>query len=226
METQDTPDNNSKTPKRGILFLIAIFIGLLFGAILTLLIVDIVDTRHSSQVHILPLDTTANKKSSDTVVQYVIHKYEADRYHDNTLLRSDSLSSDTSYAIDETEDLTMDYDEPYLSDDYKTPENMVSERMLDKISVKITYLDQNKAEYTPSDHSASHLQLQVWESKIKNRLSYQFDNYTLKTKGLTPEHCKIIHFKGNFYLVNNHKVYPIHHNSDFERLVETHDVNF
>lgn len=226
METQNTSDSNPKAPKRGTIFLIAILIGLLFGVVATLLILNIVGPRHTSSVHVIPMDTTALKSKTDTVVQYVIHKYEPGDYQGGANQKSDTISSDsTTYAYDETEDLTMDYDEMYLPNDY-SGENVTAEKLLEKLSLKVVFLDQNKVECAAPEHSSNQIILQVWESLIKNKLTYHYYGNLLKVKGLKPEHTKIVHYKNNYYLVNNHHVYPIHHNSQFERLVETHEVVF
>lgn len=225
METQYTPDGNPKVPKRGTIFLIAILIGLLLGAVITLLVLDLIGSRHTSDVHIIPMDTTASKAKSDTVVQYVIHKYEVDNYQGKSIHSPDSISSDSTYAYDETEDLTMDYDEMYMPTDH-SDESVTAEKLLEKLTVKVIFLDQNKMECAAPEHSSSQIQLQFWESLIKNKLTYHFYGNMLKIKGLKPEHGKVLHFKNNYYLVINHHVYPIHHNSQFERLVETREVSF
>lgn len=225
METQNTPDSNSKAPKRGSIFLIAILMGLLLGVLITLLVMNLIGPRQTSDIHIIPMDTTATKAKTDTVVQYVIHKYEADAFPGKSIQNPDSISSDSTYAYDETEDLTMDYEEMYLSED-RPEESVAAEELLEKISVKVVFLDPNKVECAAPANAISPIQIQIWESLIKNKLTYHFYGNILKVKGLKPEHCKVVHFKNNYYLVNNHHVYPIRQNSQFERLLETHELSF
>lgn len=219
------PDGNSQTPKRGTVFLIAILIGLLIGATITLLVVNLIGPRHVSDIHIIPMDTAATKAKSDTVVQYVIHKYETEDYQGKITQPRDTIYPDSTYAYDESEDLTMDYDEMYMPADY-SGDNVVAEKLLEKLSLKVLFLDPNKTECAAPEHLPSQIQIQFWESLIKNKLTYHFYGNMLKLKGIKPEHCKVVHFKNNYYLVNNHHIYSIHHNSQFERLVETHDVTF
>lgn len=225
MEERNIPDSNSKLPKRGTLFLIAILIGLLFGTVITLLVLNVVGLRHHDTIQVIPMDTSTAKNASDTIVKYVIHKYESDSYRDRDFSKSDSLLADSVYGFDETEDLTLDDKDVYLIDEY-ADNNVVEEKLIEKLSAKVVCLDANKVECTCAENVPTQLQLQVWESHIKNKLTYHFYGNLLKVKGLKPEHCKVVYFKNNYYLVNNHHVYPIHHNSQFERLVETHEVGF
>jgi len=57
-------------------------------------------------------------------------------------------------------------------------------------------------------------------------MSYWFTDNTLNLRGINKESLKIYHFKDSFYLVVNHKVYPFHHNKQFEKMAETKDVKF
>ena len=94
MESQDSHDKPSKTPNKGTVFIIASLIGLLFGAIITLLVLDVTGFHHPTIVNMIPPDTTATR-GNDTVVKYVIHKYEpttADELANHSL---DSLSGDS-----------------------------------------------------------------------------------------------------------------------------------
>lgn len=226
MEAQNSSDEKSKAPKRGTLFLIAILLGLLFGTVITLLVMNLVGRPQHTVVHVLPSDSTATGSASDTIVKYVIHKYEAEELDKAFEYASDSLASDSVYAYDESEDLTMDDIDPYVADDPMSPGTVLEEKMISKQSVKVVYYDNNKSECDAPEHAHTNIQIQVWQTPVKNKVSYQFNGSTLKLKGLTAEHCKICHFKNNFFLVNNHHVYQLRQNSQFERLIETHEVVF
>lgn len=226
MEAQNSSDEKSKAPKRGTLFLIAILLGLLFGTVITLLVMNLVGRPQHTVVHVLPSDSTATSAASDTVVKYVIHKYENAELQDALDQASDSLASDSVYAYDESEDLTMDDIDPYMAENSSSNGSVIEEKMISKQSAKVTYYDNNKTECAVPEHAHSSIQVQIWQTPIKNKVTYQFNGSTLKVKGMNLEHYKICHFKNNFYLVSNHHVYPLHTNSQFERLIETHEVVF
>ena len=76
MDTQDSNEKSAKTIGKGTLFLIATIIGLLLGAVVTMLVIDLTGYHHPTVVNVIPSDTLASKHGSDTVVKYVIHKYE------------------------------------------------------------------------------------------------------------------------------------------------------
>lgn len=224
MEEDKKLDNAPKDPKRGTIFLLAIIIGLLLGVVLTLLLVDIFGKKHATIVHFPTSDTTATPSSSsskDTIVKFVIHKYEKDRLEESTTLQ-DTLTSDSTFTYEDSEDLIIDNIEDYNADEEHG--KVLVSKMLNKFFVSVIYLNKDRVE--DSEHPESKIQVQIWETPIKNKLSYQFDGEKLKIKGLVFDHVNIYFYKNRFYLVNKHHVYLLHQNTQYEPLVETHDLVF
>ncbi len=220
MEEENRSEGKSKDPKRGTVFLIAIVIGLLFGVLATLLVVDIVGKRQPIEVTVVPPDSTATKSSKDTIVKYVIHKHEYEEM-EKRYMAGDTLPADSSYLYDESEDLTLDDIE---IDDEASNTEVTEAKLMNKYSVKVVYLDDDKtpAAEQPSDD----LHVQIWETPIKNKFVYQFQDDTLKLKGVILDQIKVYHYRNNFYLVTKNHVYLLHQNNQYERLVETHEVVF
>ena len=54
-------------------------------------------------------------------------------------------------------------------------------------------------------------------------MEYQFEGNVIKVKGLMIDNLKLLRYKNELFLVSQKRIYPIHPNKQFEKLVETHD---
>lgn len=223
MEAQDNSKKAPKTPSKGTWFFIAVLIGLLLGALVTLLVIDITGYHHPTVVNMIrPEDV--GPSNSDTVVKYVIHKYESPARVAFDRQDLDTLASDSLTVMDETEDLTMDYEELYMAGESDEQEAVAAEKMLAKANVKVVYLDANKQPVATPDQKPATLQVQQWATPIRNKVSYQLSGNVLKIKGLNLDNIKIYSYKNGYLLQSGGRVYAIRPNTQFERLVETQDV--
>ena len=226
MDTQDSNEKSAKTIGKGTLFLIATIIGLLLGAVVTMLVIDLTGYHHPTVVNVIPSDTLASKHGSDTVVKYVIHKYE-DREIQNLAAQDlDSIPADSLLDDLATEDLTMEYDELYMSDLQESGKSVMEDRMLSKVSSRVIYLDQNKQEIAVPEQKPSFVQIQQWTTPIKNKMSYNFSGNVLKIKGLSLDDVKLYNIRNQWLIVSNGRVYPIHPNNQFDKLVESAEYDF
>lgn len=223
MEAQDNSKKAPKTPSKGTWFFIAVLIGLLLGALVTLLVIDITGYHHPTVVNMIrPEDV--GPSSSDTVVKYVIHKYESPARVAFDRQDLDTLASDSLTVMDETEDLTMDYEELYMAGDQEEQDAVAADRMLAKSNVKILYLDANKQLVATPEQKPATLQVQQWTTPIRNKITYQLSGNILKIKGLNPDNIKIYSYKNGYLLQSGGRVYSIHPNTQFERLAESSDM--
>ncbi|MBR6132570.1 MAG: hypothetical protein IKQ20_12020 [Bacteroidales bacterium] len=223
MEAQDNSKKNPKTPSKGTWFFIAVLIGLLLGALVTLLVIDITGYHHPTVVNMIrPEDV--GPSNSDTVVKYVIHKYESPARVAFDRQDLDTLASDSLTVMDETEDLTMDYEELYMAGDQEEQDAVAADRMLAKSNVKILYLDANKQLVATPEQKPATLQVQQWTTPIRNKITYQLSGNILKIKGLNPDNIKIYSYKNGYLLQSGGRVYSIHPNTQFERLAESSDM--
>jgi len=223
METQDNNGKSSKTPSKGTLFVVAALIGLLLGTVVTLLVIDITGYHHPTVVNMIPTEKADTPSSSDTVVKYIIHKYEPQDHNQIDSQDLDSIPTDSLAGIEETEDLTMDYDELYLAEEQEQHNEVVADKMLSKLNVKVVYLDANNQPVPTPEQKPATLQVQQWTTPIRNKMSYQFSGNILKLKGINPETIKIYGVKNKYLLQSGSRVYAIHPNTQFESLVESHD---
>lgn len=219
MDEKNTPELTKVKTNRKPLFIIGLVFGILLGVVLTMLMVNWFHYRLPKNVQVNN-EPPRRDTSSDTVVQYVIHKYEREPGMDQMVWSGDSSSVDSLYLEDESEDLMMDEEE--LEEVEKMEQQVQHDQLLWKKSVWV--VSWNEEERT--GESVMALQVQGWDTPIKNKMSYQFSDNVLKLKGINKESLKIYLFKNSYYLVVNHKVYPIRHNKQYEKLVETKDVTF
>ncbi len=210
--------------KRRVLFAIGILIGLLLGSIVTMLLVDWLDYKRPTVVKVL--DPSPAEGTKDTVVNYVIHKYEVQNEIEEES-PADSLLQDSIMIEEDNSDLMLDEDViRELQAEETDPQNVLEEKMLKKGLVKVIYLDENKHVITAPAQAAAQWQVQQWTTPIKNKIAYQLSNNTLKVKGLDIENISIAAYDNHFYLLSGSRVYNIKPNKQFERLVETSEIKF
>ncbi len=218
----DTPDNTStpaKTPRKNLLFLVGTLVGILLGALLTMFLVDWLDYRRPTEVHVV---STPAASASDTVVKYVIHRHENVESAMDIASTGDSIAIDTAFE-DATEDLYLD-DELEVAT--QNPTGLVSsDEMLAKQQVRVQYLDNNKKEIPVPEDGVFSIQVQQWNTPVRNKYTYQFSGAILKIKGMSIQNIRLIHFKGQLYLVRGSQTFAITPNTHFERLTETRDTN-
>ena len=222
MSQEDFSEKKPDNRRRRLLFVIGGLIGLLLGAMLTMLMVDWLDYKHPTVVKVFEPSTS---QKTDTVVNYVIHKYQSEESGKSGALATDTLAMDTS-MVDELDYQDFMLDEEDMQEEEAARQNVVGERMLQKVMQKVVYLSHNKQEIPVPSNGIAQMQIQQWETPIKNRLSYQFSNNTLKLKGLNVETVKVVNYDDNFYLLVGKRVYAIKQNRQYEKLVEVYDLTF
>lgn len=222
-------DNNAtigpNNSKRKMLFIIGLLIGLLLGGLLAMLLVDWLDYKRPTVVKVL--ERTAPSGTKDTVVNYVVHKYESQDEMQPQTQDSDTLMLDSTDLDEDYQDFMLDEDdirEWRVADD--NPQNVMEDKLLKKSVLKIVYLDENKRVITNPTNASAQCQVQQWSTPIKNRLSYQFSNNVLKVKGLDVDNIKIIHYDNRYYLQSGNHVYLINPNKQFDKMLEVVDVSF
>lgn len=225
MSQEEISTNKPDNRRRRLLFALGGVIGLLLGAVLTMLVVDWLDYKHPTVVKVME---PASEGKSDTVVNYVIHKYQSENVAETASQAADTLGMDSA-MVDE-----LDYQDFMLDDDdlrelketEEARQNVVGERMLKKLTQKVVYLNHNKQEIPTPNNGIAQMQIQQWETPIKNRLSYQFSGNTIKLKGLSADNVKVVCYDDNFYLVAGKRVFVLKPNRQYEKLVEVSDITF
>ena len=223
-EENNTVDNSNKR-NRTVLFAIGLLVGLLFGGCLTILLVDWLDYERPTVVKVL--DRSENAGTKDTVVNYVIHKYETHGDLETENLTADSLMLDSTIVEEDNSDfMVVEDDVDDWQNEESAPQNVVEEKMIKKSVVKVVYLDENKHVAAAPANAPAQWQVQQWSTPIKNKLTYQFSNNVLKVKGLEIDDLRIVNFNNQNYIVAGNRTYIIKSNKQFDRMTEVTDVNF
>lgn len=201
--------------------MIAIIIGVLLGVGITVLLLDVMRLRKPIVVKVENDDKSDSKGSKDTIVKYVVHRYEnRSMLYDDQLQPIDSLSQDTLYAEGYSEDLTME-DAAFSTEDG----TVVGTHVLSEMTCKVIALDNEKKELSAAEHGTL-IHVLFLDTPIKNKNSYLFNAGTLKIKGLPVGAVKFYLYKNTVYMVHNRHTYPLTPNSQFEKLVEDRDITF
>ena len=224
MDTPETTQNATPNgPKRKVLFLLGIVFGLLLGAALMLLVVNWLDYRRPREVEILR--AAAPEGGKDTIVNLVIHRHVNPKNQIEIIDSSDSTSLDSLLEEDATQDLYMD-ETVALMDGDNDENDVYTPKMLENYTQKVMFLDNNKKEMPALENLPAHIQIQIWNTLVKNRIMYQFSGDVLKLKGVQSQNLKVVYWKNSHYLINGKHVYEISANNHFENLMETRDVVF
>lgn len=190
-----------------------------------MLLMDLLDYEHPTVVKVL--ERSAPSGAKDTVVNYVIHKYESQDGTSEQALDADSLMSDSSALNEDYQDFMLDEEDLR---DLKTadnnPQSVMEDKLLKKSVLKITYLDDNKHVVPAPSNAPAQCQLQQWSTPIRNRLSYQFSNNVLKVKGLDIDNVRLVHYDNHYYMLAGNHVYLVNPNKQYDKMVESVDVNF
>ena len=213
-----------RRPKRKVLFVVGILLGLLFGALVTLLLVDWFNYKAPTVVKVLE---RTPQNDPDTVVRYVIKNKSTQEESVTDDFMPDSLTVDSAFMADDSQDLILEEDDLDDWQDGSAPQqDVMTDKMMRKISSKVVYFDNNKREQAPPANATTQIQVQQWSTPIKNRLSYNFSGNVLKIKGMDVDNLKVVNYKNNFYAVAGKHVYLLKPNDHFDRMNEVVDVSF
>lgn len=222
-------DNNTtirpNNRKRKVLFAIGLLVGLLLGGLLAMLLMDWLDYKRPTVVKVLERSTPSGAK--DTVVNYVIHKYEAQDGVNQEMLASDTLMADSANVDEDYQDFMLDEGDmqDWQAADINT-QNVMEDKLLKKSMLKVVYVDENKHVIPSPSNTPAQYQVQQWSTPIKNKLSYQFSNNVLKVKGLDIDNVKIVHYDNHNYLLSGNHVYMLVPNKQFDRMLDVPDLSF
>ncbi|MCR4964564.1 MAG: hypothetical protein K6A41_02795 [Bacteroidales bacterium] len=207
-------NESGKRSRRGLFGLLFLLVGLLIGAFAMLLIFNVRGLhRRPTEVRVIERDTASVR---DTVV--IIHEFKNPSRIEQSV--DTIMPVDSALLEEESQDFLLEY--PDDLDEGMDDNPVPSEVMLDKMTPKIVVWDENKKE-VPSAEKSENFQIQLWSTPFKNRIEYHFEGNIIKVKGLMIDNLKVLHYQNEFFLVSQKRIYPIHQNKQFERLVETHE---
>ena len=207
------PDNQIKKERRWLYFAIGLIVGFLISAAAFVVFAMIQSQSKSFTKTIEHIYSRENSK--DTVIKYVnvVRKEPALSAFEEASQTQDSVD------MDELQETYDEVDFSYAEESQASAEDVVME---DKIlAQKVLRVHFKNAEFkdAPAEEGAvSTMEVQQWNTPIKNRISYRFSGNMLQIKGLDIEKMEIIHFDQQYYLSHHGNYYLLENNNNFEKL--------
>lgn len=208
-------ENQTYREKKWLFFAIGLIAGFIICAafsVISEMVRDKSKTFTQTIRHIYQPEHTA-----DTVVKFVyVDEKKSKTKSSETVQNLDTLSSD---------DQQVDYDEAdfFLADDGENPEDdyvVVTEKVLATKSLKIQYKDADFQDIKVPEGEIASINVQQWDTPIKNHISYQFNHNLLKIKGLSIDKISVVGYDHHFYLYYANSYYILAENADFDRLIK------
>ena len=204
-------ENQIKKERRWLYFAIGLIVGFLISAVAFVVFAMIQSQSKSITKTIEHIYSRENTK--DTVVKYV----NVVRKESLASLADESARQDSVDIVEQPES----YDEVDFSyaDEMGTTEDVV---MVDKIiaqkKLQVKFKSAEFKDITAEEGALTELEVQQWNTPIKNRISYRFTGNMLQIKGMDIEKMEIIHFEQRYYISHHGNYYLLENNNNFEKL--------
>ena len=206
-------DNQIKKEKKWLYFAIGLIVGFLISAVAFVVFAMIQSQSKSFTKTIEHIYSRENTR--DTVVKYVKVRDE-----------SETISSDQLVEEQDTagiDAMPADYDEvdfSYAEENKPTEEDVVVEdKILAQKTVKVRFKNAELKDIpAPEDAIVSSVEVQQWNTPIKNRITYRFTGNMLQVKGLDINKMEIIHYDQHYYLSYHGNYFLLENNNTFEKL--------
>lgn len=157
-------------------------------------------------------------KQSQRTAELITTKNETLNLQNDSLIVADSSAIDDENSLEESE--FMEEESEFSVDDNQPQEAVIiDENMIAKRRVKVHQI--TSAQDTLHPKMAEHLEVEQWETAIKNKHTYHFSGNTVRIKGLDISRVSIHAKGGQYYLEWDKNVYHIRPNSHYENLITT-----
>ena len=205
-------ENQIKKEKKWLYFAIGLIVGFLISAVAFVVFAMIQSQSKSFTKTIEHIYSRENYK--DTVVKYVnVARKESETSQTNQLAESQD-----TLAIDE---MPADYDEvdfSYAEETGATEDVVVVDKIIAQKKLQVKFKNAEFKDVAATDGVLTELEVQQWNTPIKNRITYRFTGNMLQVKGLDVEKMEIIHYDQHYYLGHHGNYYLLENNNTFEKL--------
>ena len=205
-------ENQIKKEKKWLYFAIGLIVGFLISAVAFVVFAMIQSQSKSFTKTIEHIYSRENYK--DTVVKYV----NVARKESETLQTNQLVESQDSVAVDE---MPADYDEvdfSYAEEMGATEDVVVVDKIIAQKKLQVKFKNAEFKDVAATDGVLTELEVQQWNTPIKNRITYRFTGNMLQVKGLDVEKMEIIHYDQHYYLCHHGNYYLLENNNTFEKL--------
>ena len=205
-------ENQIKKEKKWLYFAIGLIVGFLISAVAFVVFAMIQSQSKSFTKTIEHIYSRENYK--DTVVKYVnVARKESETSQTNQLAESqDTL---------EVDEMPADYDEvdfSYAEETGATEDVVVVDKIIAQKKLQVKFKNAEFKDVAATDGVLTELEVQQWNTPIKNRITYRFTGNMLQVKGLDVDKIEIIHYDQHYYLCHHGNYYLLENNNTFEKL--------
>ena len=205
-------ENQIKKERKWLYFAIGLIVGFLISAVAFVVFAMIQNQSKSFTKTIEHIYRGENKK--DTVVKYVnvVSKEPLAAVSEAQAQQADSLN------IAELPETYDEVDFSYLVDDPSDEEVVIMDKVLAQKTVKVRFKNADFKDIAAEEGAVSSMEVQQWNTPIKNRISYCFSGNMLQVKGLDVDKMEIVHYDQHYYLCHHGNYYLLENNNTFEKL--------
>ena len=205
-------DSQIKKEKKWLYFAIGLIVGFLISAVAFVVFAMIQSQSKSFTKTIEHIYSRENSK--DTVVKYVnVARKESETSQTNQLAESQD-----TLAVDE---MPADYDEvdfSYAEETGATEDVVVVDKIIVQKKLQVKFKNAEFKDVAATDGALTELEVQQWNTPIKNRITYRFTGNMLQVKGLDVDKMEIIHYDQHYYLCHHGNYYLLENNNTFDKL--------
>ncbi|MBO4654965.1 MAG: hypothetical protein J5644_05435 [Bacteroidales bacterium] len=206
------PDNQIKKEKRWLYFAIGLIVGFLISAAAFVVFAMIQSQSKSFTKTIEHIYRGENSK--DTVVKYV------------NVVRKEAMVSATDEPTQPQDSMDMvelpeTYDEvdfSYVAENQGDEDVVAVDKILAQKTVKVRFKNAEFKDVAAEEGTVGTIEVQQWNTPIKNRITYRFTGNMLQVKGLDVDKMEIIHYDQHYYLSHHGNYYLLENNNTFEKL--------
>ena len=215
---------SNQATKKGLILLAGVIIGLLTGFLVAYTVVKKLNSLPSPVAK--EVEPHTDKSTKDTVVKYVVHRYEPASQTQN-ISSADSTALDSTLIDGSSADFTLEDDEPEITELNNTPSTNIAEsKLITQFEIPVHALNNDKKITESPENMKKNIEIQMWSTPIKNKISYNFNGKILKIKGLSNyETVKAFFFNEKYYLQIDKKTYKLTQSKEFIRFVETQELS-
>lgn len=205
-------ENQIKKEKKWLFFAIGLIVGFLISAMAFVVFAMIQSQSKSFTKTIEHIYSRENTK--DTVVKYV----NVVRKETETSANDQQSEPQDTVSVDE---MPADYDEvdfSYAEEMGTTEDVVVVDKIIAQKKLQVKFKNAEFKDVSATDASLTELEVQQWNTPIKNRITYHFTGNILQIKGLDVDKMEIIHYDQQYYLCHHGNYYLLENNNAFEKL--------
>ena len=205
-------ENQIKKEKKWLYFAIGLIVGFLISAMAFVVFAMIQSQSKSFTKTIEHIYSRENYK--DTVVKYVnVARKESETSQTNQLAESQD-----TLVVDE---MPADYDEvdfSYAEETGATEDVVVVDKIIAQKKLQVKFKNADFKDISATEGALTEMEVQQWNTPIKNRITYRFTGNMLQIKGLDVDKIEVIHYDQHYYLCHHGNYYLLENNNTFEKL--------